>query len=264
MSHPNPPSVLVVDDNEDLAENIAEILSDVGVKVRVARDAASALAAFDECEWSLVITDVRMPKVDGLELLTMLKERRPTTPVLVMTGFADPDTVARAQRSGAFGVVHKPVDLDELISLIERIADADIPVLIVEDDVALCSNLIEILAEQRRILPHPATNVALARRLAAQIDFRMVLLDLRLPDGDGMTLARELRHRADGSIRPMILMSGYPEELDRASSADDGFSFDTNDTDANDINQIMVLTKPFAVPRLVARLRELVPDSPRP
>ncbi|MFV8752224.1 response regulator [Nannocystaceae bacterium ST9] len=242
-----PPSVLVVDDNEELAENIAEILSDVGVKVTVARDAASALAAFDECEWSLVVTDVRMPKIDGLELLTMLKERRPSTPILVMTGFADPDTVARAQRSGAFAVVHKPVDLDDLIGLIERISDARIPVLIVEDDVGLCSNLIEILAEQRGLLPHPATTVALARRLAAQIDFGMVVLDLRLPDGDGVSLAHELRHRADGSLRPMILMTGYPEEIARTQDCDD--------------DQVLVLTKPFAVPRLVERLRELVANE---
>lgn len=243
---PTTPSVLVVDDNEELAENIAEILSDIGVRVTVARDATEALEVFDQCEWSLVVTDMRMPKIDGLELLKLLKDRRPSTPILVMTGFADPDTIASAQRSGAYGVLNKPIDLDDLISLVERIADAKTPVLIVEDDIALCGNLIEILSEQRGILPHPATNLALARQLAAQIDFGLVLLDLRLPDGDGLSLARELRHRADGSLRPMILMSGYPEELDRAH------------TDECDLT---VLTKPFAVPRLVERLRQLMPNN---
>lgn len=242
---PSQPSVLVVDDNEELTDNIAEILHEVGVKVRVANDAHGALAAFDECDWSLVITDVRMPKVDGLELLTLLKERKPSTPIMVMTGFADPDTIARAQRSGAFAVVHKPLDLDDLIGLVERIAGAETPVLIVEDDVSLCSNLIEILAEQRGVLPHPAATAALARRLSEHIDFGMVVLDLRLPDGDGVQLARELRRRADGSLRPMILMSGYPEEIMRVESSQDEAD-------------VTVLTKPFAVPRLLEHLRELV------
>lgn len=248
MTQNQQPSVLVVDDNEELTDNIAEILDEIGVRVRVACDAESALLAFDECDWSLVVTDVRMPKVDGLELLTMLKERKPSTPILVMTGFADPDTVARAQRSGAFGVVHKPLDLDDLIGLIERLSGPSIPVLIVEDDVALCSNLIEILAEQRGLLPHPAASAALARRLAQHIDFGMVLLDVRLPDADGMSLVNELGHHPDGSLRPVILMSGYPDEILRAEAS------------AGD--QVAVLTKPFTVPRLLERLRELVSNAP--
>jgi DNA-binding NtrC family response regulator len=246
MSQSSQPSVLVVDDNKELAENIAEILTYVGVEVGIAGDAESALEAFDEREWSLVVTDIRMPKVDGIELLALLKDRRPSTPILLMTGFADPDTVTRAAHSGAFGVVNKPIDLDDLIGLVERIAEAQFPVLIVEDDVGLCSNLIEILAEQRGCLPHPATNVALARRLAEQIDFGMVLLDLRLPDGDGMSLAHELRHRPDGSLRPMVLMTGFPEEIARIAPC---------------TQEIMVLTKPFSVPGLIERLRAMMPGD---
>jgi two-component system response regulator HydG len=246
MTQPPQPSVLVVDDNKELAENIAEILSEVGVKVGIARDAESALEAFDEREWSLVVTDMRMPKVDGLELLALLKDRRPSTPILLMTGFADPDTVARAAHSGALGVVHKPIDLDELIVLVERISEAQFPVLIVEDDIGLCSNLIEILAEQRGFLPHPATNVALARRLAKQIDFGMVLLDLRLPDGDGLSLAHELRVRPDGSLRPMVFMTGFPEDIEGIDSG---------------AHEIMVLTKPFSVAGLIERLRAMMPGG---
>lgn len=245
MSPTPQPSVLVVDDNRELAENIAEILTDVGVRVEIARDAESALAAFEACEWSLVVTDMRMPEMDGLELLTMLKARRPSTPILLMTGFADAETVARAAQSGALGVLNKPIDLDDLIALVERIAEAQIPVLIVEDDLGLSSNLIELLAEEPGFLPHPAPNLALARRLAAQIDFGMVLLDLRLPDGDGASLASELRHRPDGSVRPMILMTGFPEEFDRYQSSP---------------HEIMILAKPFSVPRLMERLRSLLPQ----
>lgn len=242
-----PTTVLVIDDNTDLAENIAEILGDVGVQVTVAKSADEALLQFGNESWDLVVTDVRMPGTDGIELLSLIKDRSPSTPVLVMTGYADADTITRAHESGALAVVHKPIDLDALLGLVGRVAEASTPILVVEDDVSLCSNLTDILSEQDGVLPHPASNVQLARRLAATIDFRAALIDLRLPDGDGLTLARELHKRPDGSLRPVIIMTGYPEAL-------------TNDPDslARDERNLVVMTKPFQVPRLLERLRQMV------
>ncbi|MCA9550045.1 MAG: response regulator, partial [Myxococcales bacterium] len=89
-------------------------------------NAEAALACFDDQQWSLVVTDVRMPGIDGIELLALLKERSPGTPVLVMTGYADRDTVARAHDSGALAVVNKPLNLDDFIELVERLAEADV------------------------------------------------------------------------------------------------------------------------------------------
>jgi DNA-binding NtrC family response regulator len=245
--NPQATSVLVIDDNADLAENIAEILEDCGVDVHLAMDAQQALECFDSRKWNLVVTDVRMPGIDGLQLLSMIKERSPGTPVLVMTGYADRDTVTRAHNSGALAVVNKPLDLDAFLELVERIAEAEDAILVVEDDVALCGNLTDILCEQRGVLPHPATSIALARKLAEVIDFKAALIDLRLPDGNGLVLARELHQRADGSRRTVIMMTGYPEELE--DNAGDGSK--TRD-------DLIVLTKPFAVPSLLERLREPV------
>jgi DNA-binding NtrC family response regulator len=244
---PQPNSVLVIDDNTDLAENIAEILEDLGVDVHLAIDAKQALACFDDRKWSLVVTDVRMPGIDGLELLSLIKDRSPGTPVLVMTGFADRDTVTRAHQSGALAVVHKPLDLDAFLELVERVAEAEDAILVVEDDVTLCGNLTDILCEERGVLAHPATSISLARRLAEVIDFKAALIDLRLPDGNGLALARELGRRPDGSRRPVIVMTGYPEELIGAA----------NGSESGVTDEMVVLTKPFPVPSLLARLREL-------
>lgn len=238
-------SVLVIDDNTDLAENIAEILDDMGVVVELAQNADEALDTFDHRSWSLVVTDVRMPGRDGIELLSLIKERSPGTPVLVMTGYADRDTVTRAHESGALAVVNKPIDLDAFLELVERIAEADAQILVVDDDTSLCTNLTDILSGEEGVLPHPAATIALARRLAAAIDFRAALIDLRLPDGDGMLLARELQNRDDGSQRPVIVMTGYPEAIEHGGSAEDQ-------------DNLVVLTKPFAVPRLLEQLRKLV------
>jgi DNA-binding NtrC family response regulator len=231
--------ILVIDDNAALAENIAEILEEVGVEVRLAETAEAALARFDEREWGLVVTDIRMPGIDGIELLALIKERSPSTPVLVMTGYADPHTLTRAHDSGALAVVHKPLDLDALIDLVGRIADANKAILVLDDDVALVGNLTEILSEEQGVLTHPATNIALARKLAAAIDFKVAVIDLRLPDGDGMVLARELLRRPEQDCS-IIILTGHPEQL--------------VETEANE--RLMVLTKPVTMPQLLACVRE--------
>lgn len=248
MSRERATSVLVIDDNVALAENIAEILTDSGVTVEVALDAREGLRLFDEGSWDLVVTDVRMPGVDGLELLELLKQRRPGIPVMVMTGYADSATVERAHESGALAVVHKPLDVDAFLTLVEQISAADTPILIVEDDVALIGNLSEILCEENGLLPHPATSIGLARRLAESVDFPVALVDLRLPDGDGLEFARELQHRPDGSLRPVVIITGFPEALG-----------DTVSNQAEPVpGELIVVTKPFAVPHLVRRLRQIV------
>jgi len=254
MSDLSETSVLVIDDNDALAENIAEILDDYGVEVEVALNAADGLARFDEREWSLVVTDVRMPGMNGLELLAQLKQRRPGTPVMVMTGYADTATVERAHESGALAVVHKPLDLDAFLHLVERVAEASAPILVVDDDVALVGNLSEILCEETGLLPHPATSIALARHLAQGVDFRVALVDLRLPDGDGLALARELQHRPDGSSRPVVVITGYPEALEDDADAELPDAAPSNDGSG----KLIVVTKPFTVPKLVERLRQIV------
>jgi DNA-binding NtrC family response regulator len=231
-------SILVIDDNADLVENIAEILADLGVEVHAAENAEIALQRFDERKWSLVVTDVRMPGIDGIELLALIKDRSPSTPVLVMTGYADANTVARAHDSGAIAVVNKPLDLDALLELVERIAAANKAILVLDDDLALVGNLTEILAEEHGVLPHPATSVALARKLATAIDFEVALIDLRLPDGDGLALAHELLRRPEHDCS-IIILTGHPEQL----------------SDLETHERLVVLTKPVAIPRLLECVR---------
>lgn len=244
-----PTSVLVIDDNAALIENIAEILEDLGLEVYLAENAEVALARFDERKWSLVVTDVHMPGIDGIELLARIKDRSPGTPVLVMTGYDDVDTITRAHDSGALAVVNKPLDLDALLELIERIAAASKAILVLEDDLALVGNLTEILSEEEGVLPHPATSVALARKLATAIDFKAAVIDLRLPDGDGMTLARELLRRP-GHDCSIIILTGYPEQL----ADDHDLRYDRDYWESNE--RLVVLTKPVAISRLLECVRQ--------
>jgi PAS domain S-box-containing protein len=103
-------SVLVVDDNPDVADVSTGMLEQLGYEVHQARDAASALAAIDEREFDLVVSDIVMPgTMDGIALARALRERHPTLPVLLVTGYSQ----AAAEAAPEFTVMRKPFQLAE-------------------------------------------------------------------------------------------------------------------------------------------------------
>jgi DNA-binding NtrC family response regulator len=114
-------SILIVDDDARVRTSVAHALGELADEVRVAEDGTRALSEFGSGRPDLLITDVRMPGVDGLELLRLVKERAPETTVVLMTAFDDLPTVATAMREGAEDFLVKPLDLRGLRNLVERI-----------------------------------------------------------------------------------------------------------------------------------------------
>jgi DNA-binding NtrC family response regulator len=113
--------ILVVDDDATIRRSLSGGLSDAGTEVRVAEDAEKALAMIEESLPDVVISDVRMPGMDGVALLKLLKERAPTVDVILMTAFDDMPTVVSAMREGACDFLVKPLDLHDLRRVISRV-----------------------------------------------------------------------------------------------------------------------------------------------
>jgi DNA-binding NtrC family response regulator len=116
-------SVLVVDDEAASRESLADVLNEEGFAAETAVDGASALRMIDEAEFDIVITDLRMPEMDGLELLRELKTRRPQTLVLLMTAHASVETAVDALRDGAHDYMIKPLVYDDMLAKIRRMLD---------------------------------------------------------------------------------------------------------------------------------------------
>lgn len=112
--------VLVVDDEPEILDLMAEFLPTLGCKVLLAGDGAEALQLFAAWRPALVITDLRMPKVDGLALMRAVKETSPRTEVLIITGHAELDSAVQALRQGAFDYLIKPLDLGALGRRVEQ------------------------------------------------------------------------------------------------------------------------------------------------
>jgi len=114
-------SLLIVDDDPRVRTSLVSALEDGDTVVKAAEDAEAALAALGGQSFGVVLTDVKMPGMSGLELLRMLKERAPELDVLLMTAYDDLPTVAEAMREGAADFLVKPLDLHQLRSVLDRV-----------------------------------------------------------------------------------------------------------------------------------------------
>ncbi|HSR14197.1 MAG TPA: sigma-54 dependent transcriptional regulator [Gemmatimonadales bacterium] len=115
--------ILLVDDDARVLTSLAEALASDERAVVTASDARDALAVLAGTKPDVVVSDVRMPGMDGLELLRLLRERVPDIDVVMMTAFEDLETVATAMREGATDFLVKPLDLHQLRRTLARVQD---------------------------------------------------------------------------------------------------------------------------------------------
>lgn len=113
-------NILVVDDEQDVLETLPEILNKWGHQSFVARDGFEGLKIFQENEIDVVISDIRMPEMDGLELLQRVLDIDKHCMIIFLTGYPSLDTAVHAMQSGAHDYLIKPVNLDELKVRLER------------------------------------------------------------------------------------------------------------------------------------------------
>src|SRR5690606_355607 len=112
--------ILICDDQEVMRDSLAGILAREGHEVVAAADAAAALQRLSSQRFDLLITDLKMPKMTGIELLAEAKKLRPEMPVVLMTAFATVQTAVEAMKLGAYDYIQKPFDGDEIKLLVDR------------------------------------------------------------------------------------------------------------------------------------------------
>ena len=113
------PTVLIVDDEADILELLEITLLRMGLDVVKAGCVADALASLKQNEFSLCLTDMRLPDGDGLEIVRYIQAERPTVPVAVLTAHGNTDNAVTALKAGAFDYINKPVTLEQLRALVK-------------------------------------------------------------------------------------------------------------------------------------------------
>jgi len=119
-SAPKGGRIVVVDDEPSMRKVLSAALKSEGHRVHATDDGGEALELYSGGEWDLVIQDLKMPKMDGLELLRRLKDADPHACVIVITAFGTWDTAVEAMRLGAYDYLKKPFDNDHLRSVVAK------------------------------------------------------------------------------------------------------------------------------------------------
>ncbi|GAB6097890.1 sigma 54-interacting transcriptional regulator [Desulfatiferula olefinivorans] len=120
MIKPSDIAILIVDDESSIRNALSQWFEMDGYRVDTAEDANSALLKLQEGPWDIVMLDIKMPGIDGLELQRRIKKIDPAIITIIMTAFASVDTSIQALKEGAFDYIVKPVDPDEMSHLMRN------------------------------------------------------------------------------------------------------------------------------------------------
>jgi len=108
-------NILIIDDEKAIRKTLTEILSFEGYKIDEASDGEEGLKRFSEKSYDLVLCDIKMPKIDGIEFLEKAKGINPDIPIIMISGHGNIDTAVEAVKKGAFDYISKPPDLNRLL-----------------------------------------------------------------------------------------------------------------------------------------------------
>jgi DNA-binding NtrC family response regulator len=115
-----PIRILLVDDEVGFLESITRVLTRRGISVHTACEGAAALRSLSQEQFDVVVLDVRMPVMDGIEVFSEMRKSDPVTPVIFLSGQSDLGCIAESLKKGAADYLLKPCDVESLVSAIEN------------------------------------------------------------------------------------------------------------------------------------------------
>ena len=205
--------ILLVDDNVEFLDSVKDVLDDKGYDVVTADNGAEALRLVSGDWFDVVLMDIKMPGMNGVECFIEMKKLRPEPKVILMTAYSVEELIRQAFAEGVYAVLSKPLDMSVIFDRIDEIRKQGIGgmVLVADDDKALCDNLADILTNGN-FKVFTAYNGSEAIRQAESHAFDILLVDMKLPMLNGLEVYRRIKR-----IRPeivAIVISGYANEMD--------------------------------------------------
>ena len=134
MNTNRPISILVADDEPDILETISDIIETYHPKVLRAKDGEEALNLFKSNRVSCIISDINMPRLNGLNFLKEVRKLGFETPIIFVTAHTEKKMVIEAFRLGASDYIEKPFDIDQLLSLVKKTHELGLAILEMEDE----------------------------------------------------------------------------------------------------------------------------------
>jgi DNA-binding NtrC family response regulator len=199
--------VLIVDDNQMMAKTLQDILRVKGYQAEVAYSGPEALNKVEIIPFDCILSDIKMPDVNGVDLFRAIKTKHPDLPVVLMTAYATDNLIEEGLEEGVIAVLTKPLDMSLLLNFFSFLS-RERSIVIVDDDPKFCQTLGDIL-DARGFDVHQMTRpVGIVEQLYG--NGQVVLLDMKLKESDGLDVLREIK--ATYPNLPVILVTGYKEE----------------------------------------------------
>jgi DNA-binding NtrC family response regulator len=231
---------LIVDDDPRMAKTLLDILRVKGYEAELAHSGPEALEKVNKGRFDCVLTDIKMPQMNGVELYKAIKAEQPDLPVVLMTAYSTDKLVMEGLEEGAIASLTKPLDIDLLLSFLSILRKERF-IVIVDDDPRFCKSLGDILRMRNFVVNQVTDPHDVVEKIGQDVE--VVLLDMKLNEINGLDLLKEIRGR-DPHL-PVILVTGYGEEM--ASAIDEALK----------IKAYTCLYKPLQIEELIKILREL-------
>jgi len=198
-------SILIVDDDTGMTETLSDILDDKGYDVASCGDGYQAIEMIKKKKFNFALIDIKMPGINGVETFKEVHRINPETKVIMMTAYSVEELVKEALDGGAFNVIHKPLDIQKIVNIIEKAVKGTL-VLVVDDDQGTCESLKDIL-EKKNYKIGVAYNGEEAIHLAEKNKIDIALIDIKLPLLNG--LETYLGIKKNNPNTTAIMITGY-------------------------------------------------------
>ena len=232
-----PLRILIVDDDQNMTHTLADILSLSGHAVEQADSGLRALDMINRLAFDCVLTDVRMPDMDGVEFYRQLRQSQPGLPVVLMSAYAADEIIQQGLNEGVVGVLDKPLDISLLLGFFSALA-RNCFIAIIDDDPAFCQTLGDILRKRGFNVTQIIDPRADMELIAS--NSQVILLDLKLKEFNGLDVLKGIR--AHYPFLPVLLVTGYLQEMDEILRT------------ARELNVYTCLYKPLQIPDLLEKL----------
>jgi len=203
-------SLLIVDDDLNFCNTLSKILSKKGYETTTAEGGMRALELIKERAFDVVLMDIKMPVISGVETYKKIKTIRPGTVTLLMTAFTVDDLIKDAIKEGVYAVVKKPLDLDLVVNMIEKAKNGAL-LAIVDDDPQITKTMKEVLEKKGYSVSTCATGEE-AIALTKERPQDTIFIDMNLPVLNGLEVYLKIHE-----INPeatVVMMTAYRQEMD--------------------------------------------------
>jgi len=234
--------VLIVDDDNLLAATLSDILDEKGYFVTVINDPKLVIERLEREYFDLALIDVKMPTMNGLDLYRQIKKINQKITVILMTAYSIDGIVKSALEEGVYKIVHKPLDIQDLVNSINRSASKGFLAVIVDDNPNTCQTLKDIL-EDRGYSLSMADSYNKALEVVKRDNPAVVFIDMKLPILNGLKTYFAIR-KLNPKIKA-VMMTAYREDTkDLVRMAIEGSAY-------------ACLYKPFDPNRVIDILQEI-------